>query len=121
MFRQRNTIPTLLPIFYDPTGRRVYYALAACIATIVALAMGMFFVHNAAVSPTWDESTQRGTDYPREILARSDVEDIPLIGDTENGILNRVVLTERSGSNINLLIHFQEKCTAARAKWNASK
>ena len=93
----------LLPVFYDPTGRRKYYVGATCLVIILAAAFAAFFMHDAAVKPKWALTGEQGSSHPRSIIERADVKDVPLIGDTERGMLNRVVLTERNGNDIHLV------------------
>ncbi len=92
-----------LPVFYDRTGRRKFYAIAIALLSVVALGAGAFFVHGSIMVPAEPPVTHQDISYPEQILSKAEIKDIPLVGDTKEGVLNRIVLTQREGSNVNLV------------------
>lgn len=102
----REVNRTSLPVFYDPTGKRWHRTLTAGAAAFAFLAVLVYWTAPSAFAPFWSPPLNQDRGYPRQLLDSEDVNDIPLIGDTEGGIVNRVVLIKREAGRMLLIDPF---------------
>src|SRR5574340_217226 len=105
----RRAIPKRsFPVFYDPSGKRWYIVVggtALLTAMVIALVV---WVAPQALSPTWTPSLNQHSEYPTQLLATGDIEDIPLVGGENGHILNRLALVRRVDDRVWLTDPFSD-------------
>lgn len=83
------------PVFWDPTGRRFRKVVAiAMTLALVVIALGVV-AFRSVLTPLVSPLINQGMDFPRAALSQQDVSHMPIVGDTEHAILNRVLKVER--------------------------
>lgn len=87
-----------LPVFYDPTGKRWRHVVIGTVVAVLVLIGLAAWMTPGAFAPMWTPPLNQERSYPRELLGTAKIGDIPLVGDTEDGILNRVVLIKRESN-----------------------
>lgn len=109
MRKIRRAVPSRsFPVFYDPSGKRWYIVLGSAALVILITAAFALWVSPGAFAPTWTPSLNQQKDYPHQLLATGDIEDIPLIGEENGDIINRIDLVKRVGGRVLLTDPFSD-------------
>lgn len=84
------------PVFFDPTGNRWQRVMSLLLAFVLLLVLSVVGILPAATAPVGAASQNQDAEYPRELLAKQDLENIPRIGaDKGAATFHRVALVEK--------------------------
>lgn len=101
--------PVDLPVFYDPTGKRLRHVLECCCALFFVIASVAWWITPKALAPLWGEQFNQGADFPRKLLSQIDPRTIPVINEDERGLLDRIDRIGRENGVIGLADPFSHK------------
>lgn len=93
----------LHPVFWDPTGKRPYRVAFGVVLLALAVISGGLYCWRSVFTPVHEPLTNGSTGYPSAVLAGQDTRHMPIIGNTDTGILNRVVKVERRTEGVFLV------------------
>ncbi|MCU1515949.1 MAG: glycosyl transferase [Pseudarthrobacter sp.] len=83
------------PVFFDESGNRWRRITSILLAALLAVALSAIWILPAATAPVRPGNLNQAPDYPRNLLALQDLENIPKIGYQERASLyHRVALVE---------------------------
>jgi biofilm PGA synthesis N-glycosyltransferase PgaC len=90
------------PVFFDATGQRWHRVLSLMLAAVLLVVLSAVGILPAATAPVRPGQLNQATDYPRELLAQRDLENIPKIGYQERvSVYHRIALVEhREGKSL---------------------
>lgn len=88
------------PVFFDPTGKRWYRLLATLLLALVVTAGALSWIVPQSLAQTWDRPLNQDPGYPRELLARGDPENIPLLGGVSNPFSRIALVDETDGVTV---------------------
>ncbi len=94
------------PVFYDRTGKRIYYFAATVLVTVFVCAVLPVRAVPMAFDPLWVVPTNGNSDYPRHLLSSVAGQKIPVLGDEDTEVFTRVVRLAREGPQRNLVDPF---------------
>lgn len=94
------------PVFFDRTGKRLYYFAAGVIVLAVIVAVLPVRVTPMAFDPLWTVPTNSDSGFPRRVLSTADDRRIPVLGSEDDEVLSRVVRVDRRGDQWNLVDPF---------------
>lgn len=94
------------PVFYDRTGKRLYYFIAGLFAIALITAVLPVRVTPIAFDPLWTVPTNGDPDFPRRFLATAAGEEIPILRAEPDEIFSRVVGVDRHAEQWNLVDPF---------------
>ncbi|GGG43360.1 hypothetical protein GCM10011374_02160 [Kocuria dechangensis] len=81
-------------MFFDSSGKRWRRILATLVLALVVAVGAVAWILPQALASTWQPELHQDPEYPRELLATGDVENIPLLGDGSQPF-SRVVLVKQ--------------------------
>ncbi|WP_253905234.1 bifunctional polysaccharide deacetylase/glycosyltransferase family 2 protein [Arthrobacter sp. H14] len=97
-----------LPIFFDPSGKR-WRRLIVCFILMMLILIGTAaWILPQAVEPTWTPERNGSSDYPRELLAAGDQQNIPLLGVETGYTFVRIALAEHKDGKVYLKDPFSD-------------
>src|SRR3954470_24759617 len=79
------------PVFYDRTGKRLYYFLVSVCVISLIFAVLPARVTPLTFDPVWQVPTNGDNGYPRRLLSTLDQQHIPILGSGDGEIFARVV------------------------------
>lgn len=85
------------PVFYDRTGKRLYYFLAGVIMIGLIVAVLPVRVMPMVFDPLWTVPTNGDWDFPRQFLSTEQGRQVPVLGSEDDEVLSRVVRVDRRG------------------------
>jgi biofilm PGA synthesis N-glycosyltransferase PgaC len=85
------------PVFYDRTGKRLYYFVAGIIVIGLVVAVLPVRVTPMAFDPLWTVPTNGESEFPRRFLSTAQGRQVPVLGNEDIGVLSRVVRVDRRG------------------------
>lgn len=88
------------PVFFDPTGTRWSKVLATVLVALILVVGSVSWLLPQAMAPTSQQAVNEDTNYPQELLATGDVENIPLLGSQSNPFSRIGVVEERDGKTL---------------------
>ena len=94
------------PVFYDRTGKRIYYFAATVLAIVFVFAVLPVRAVPMAFDPLWVVPTNGNSDYPRLLLSSVAGQKLPVLGDEDTEVFTRVVRLAREGRQSNLVDPF---------------
>jgi cellulose synthase/poly-beta-1,6-N-acetylglucosamine synthase-like glycosyltransferase/peptidoglycan/xylan/chitin deacetylase (PgdA/CDA1 family) len=83
------------PVFYDRTGKRLYYFVASVFVIAGIIAVLPVRVTPMVFDPVWHVPTNGESGYPRRLLSSWDSQKIPILGNGEKDVISRVVRVDR--------------------------
>jgi cellulose synthase/poly-beta-1,6-N-acetylglucosamine synthase-like glycosyltransferase/peptidoglycan/xylan/chitin deacetylase (PgdA/CDA1 family) len=83
------------PVFFDASGKRWRRIIASFILLTITLIAVLTWVTPAATAPIWTAAKNASVDYPRKLIASSDDTAIPLVGEENGYMIDRIALVER--------------------------
>ncbi|WP_240722730.1 bifunctional polysaccharide deacetylase/glycosyltransferase family 2 protein [Kocuria rosea] len=95
------------PVFFDPSGKRWYRILATLVVLLALAAGAVSWIVPQALAQPWERPLHQESDYPRELIATGDQENIPLLGDASNPF-SRIGLVEETEAGTVLRSPFTE-------------
>lgn len=93
---KKTSSAQLMPVFYDKTGRRLTSIVISTVILCSCLIIAAAIITPFALVPLWSPPSNSSSDFPRKFLAQADMDDIPIIGDDQFGIFNRMVKVEHT-------------------------
>ncbi|TDL38584.1 glycosyltransferase [Kocuria rosea] len=94
-------------MFFDPSGKRWYRILATLVVLLALAAGAVSWIVPQALAQPWERPLHQESDYPRELIATGDQENIPLLGDASNPF-SRIGLVEETEAGTVLRSPFTE-------------
>jgi cellulose synthase/poly-beta-1,6-N-acetylglucosamine synthase-like glycosyltransferase/peptidoglycan/xylan/chitin deacetylase (PgdA/CDA1 family) len=94
------------PVFYDRTGKRLYYFIGTVLAIVVVCAVLPVRAIPMAFDPLWVVPTNGNSEYPRQFLSSAAGRRVPVLGDEDRDVFTRVVRVARQGRQWNLVDPF---------------
>lgn len=91
------------PVFYDESGRRWRHVLMLAGVLLMIVTVVTAIVAPAAFEPTVRSEFNQDKEFPRRFLMTGNLNNIPIIGEEEDGILNRVVRAVPVGNEVQLI------------------
>jgi cellulose synthase/poly-beta-1,6-N-acetylglucosamine synthase-like glycosyltransferase/peptidoglycan/xylan/chitin deacetylase (PgdA/CDA1 family) len=79
------------PVFYDKSGKRFHRFVAIVVVLVVVVATLSIWMVPVALAPPWTAPANQDSGYPRRFLSTGDNHNVPMVGDLDGGVLNRVV------------------------------
>jgi cellulose synthase/poly-beta-1,6-N-acetylglucosamine synthase-like glycosyltransferase/peptidoglycan/xylan/chitin deacetylase (PgdA/CDA1 family) len=93
---EKRTFDTIsVPVFYDKTGKRLRRFIEATVVLAVVVFGLLSWITPMALAPAWRVSMNTDSGYPRRFLSAADLRHVPVIGDIDGGVFNRVVKVVR--------------------------
>jgi biofilm PGA synthesis N-glycosyltransferase PgaC len=84
-----------MPVFYDQSGKRLHrFVGAASTLALIVVALLSWMMPMALAAPS-NPAHNGDSAFPRHFLSAADLRHVPIVGDVEDGVLNRVVRVER--------------------------
>ncbi|KUI23136.1 polysaccharide deacetylase [Mycobacterium sp. IS-1496] len=103
--REALTITTG-PVFYDRTGKRLYYFIAGVAMIALIVAVLPVRVTPMAFDPLWTVPTNGDSGFPRRFLSTEEGRQVPILGNEDDEVLSRVVRVDRRQDRWNLVDPF---------------
>lgn len=86
---------TALPVFYDKTGKRFRrFVTATSVLALIVVTLVAMLAPTALAAPSYP-LRNGDSGFPRRFLSAGDLRNVPIIGDVDVGVLDRVVRVER--------------------------
>ncbi|KUI29134.1 polysaccharide deacetylase [Mycobacterium sp. IS-1742] len=82
------------PVFYDRTGKRLYYFIAGVVTIALLMAVLPVRVTPMAFDPLWTVPTNGDSEFPRQLLSSPEGQ-MPILGNEDDEVLSRVVRVDR--------------------------
>jgi cellulose synthase/poly-beta-1,6-N-acetylglucosamine synthase-like glycosyltransferase/peptidoglycan/xylan/chitin deacetylase (PgdA/CDA1 family) len=86
------------PVFYDRTGKRLYYFIASVCVISLIFAVLPARVTPLTFDPVWHVPTNGDSGYPRRLLSTWDPQHVPVLGNG-NEIFTRIVRIDRGSGD----------------------
>ncbi len=83
------------PVFFDRTGKRLYYFIVGVCVIAVIIAVLPVRVTPLTFGPVWHVPTNSDSGYPRRLLSNLDLQKLPILGDVNDDVFSRVVRVDR--------------------------
>jgi cellulose synthase/poly-beta-1,6-N-acetylglucosamine synthase-like glycosyltransferase/peptidoglycan/xylan/chitin deacetylase (PgdA/CDA1 family) len=83
------------PVFYDRTGKRLYYFVASLVILGIVIAVLPVRVTPLVFDPVWRVPTNGDSGYPRRLLSSWDPNNVPVLGNEDKDVFSRVVRVDR--------------------------
>src|SRR5215213_2229989 len=89
------------PVFYDRTGKRLYYFIASVFVIGVVIAVLPVRVTPMVFDPVWHVPTNGESGYPRRLLSSLESQRIPILGEENRDVISRIVQVDRRSNGAN--------------------
>src|ERR1044072_1047436 len=87
--RVLNAVPG--PVFYDRTGKRLYYFIVGVCVIAMVIAVLPARVTPLTFDPVWQVPMNGDSGYPRRSLSSSEQQHLPVLGTGDGEVFARVV------------------------------
>ncbi|BCI53990.1 hypothetical protein NIIDNTM18_32680 [Mycolicibacterium litorale] len=94
------------PVFYDKTGKRLYFFVIGAVVLGLVVAVLPVRVTPLVFDPLWTVPTNGDSGFPRRFLAGAEGHDVPILGNEDNEVFGRVVRVDRRRHQWNLVDPF---------------